>query len=228
MTPYYADESVTLWHGDCREVTEWLEADVLIFDPPYGIGWHKGIGTRKGRSMNGYQHDGIIGDKDTSVRDAALAAWGTQRPYMAFGSFHAPFPSGVVHVAVWEKPLDAGIWGHPIGMRRDVEALFFGGPWPTVRNQRGSVFRSGIRNVGNPTSPAGRYGHPHAKPVDLMEQLLELCPPGTIADPTAGSGSTLVAARNLGRPAIGVEVDERYCEQAARRLSQGVLTMEAL
>jgi DNA modification methylase len=86
------------------------------------------------------------------------------------------------------------------------------------------VFTSGSRTVGTSRSMATRYGHPHAKPVDLIEELIALCPPGVIADPFAGCGSTIIAARNTGRRVLAVEIDERYCERIAARLAQGSLS----
>ena len=221
--PYYDDGQVQLWLGDCREEPEWLHADVLVCEPPYGIGWSRGvIHARASKS-----HTGIQGDADTSARDAALELWG-DRPGVLFGSFYAPQPANVRHFAVYRKPPDAGAVGSTTGFRRDVEPIYLTGPWPLKPVRFSSLLESGARNVGNPSGLAARYQHPHAKPTDVMETLIAACPPGVIADPFAGSGSTLVAARNLGRRAIGVEIDEAYCEKAARRLSQGVLDLEAM
>ena len=214
---YYADDLVTLYVGDCREVTEWLEADVLVTDPPYGRGWRQGSDAA-GR----YAHEGIAGDEDTAVRDAALAMWG-DRCGIVFGDPLVDRPRGAKQALGYRKPPGGSSKGTFAGFLRDLELAYLTGPWPAGLNGRTSILASGARNIAGSAGVTGRYGHPHAKPVDVMEQLITACPPGVIADPFAGAGSTLVAARNLGRRAIGVELDERYAEKAARRLSQGVL-----
>jgi len=222
MQPYYADDLVTLWLGDCREVTAWLDADVLVTDPPYGRAWRQGD-TETGRGWSDNRHGGIAGDEDTSLRDWALSVWG-DRPAVAFGDLMLAPPAGTKQVLPYEKAIGSGVRGSTAGFRRDAEAVYLIGRWPSGLGGRGSVLRTGVANHGGPGGPAARYGHPHAKPIDVLETLITACPPGVIADPFTGSGSTLVAARNLGRKAIGVELDERYAEMAARRLSQGVLT----
>lgn len=227
--PYYADEHVALYHGDCREVTEWLEADVLVTDPPYGRGWKQGdMRTRAelARGLAPDRHDGIAGDDSTEVRDAALEIWGSDRPAVVFGDLMLHPPASTKLVGVYLKPPNAGTRGAIAGVRRDCEAIYLVGPWPSGLGGRSSLFKTIARSQGNPGSPQGRFGHPHAKPGDVMEQVVLLAPDDTtIADPFAGSGSTLVAAKALGHKAIGVELDERYAEIAARRLSQGVLDL---
>jgi len=222
--PYYDDGQVQLWLGDCREVTAWLEADVLVTDPPYGRRWRSGAGMTNshGRGRGTIAHGGIAGDRDTTTRDEALAMWGA-RLAIVFGDPLIARPAGVVQVLAYAKPADAGVKGARAGFRRDLEVIYLAGPWPAGTGGRSSVLRTGGL-VAGPRGIGTRNGHPHAKPVDVMEQLIAACPPGVIADPFSGSGSTLVAARNLGRRAIGVDLEERYCELATRRLAQGVLS----
>lgn len=219
--PYYQDDAVTLWHGDARELTGWLSADVLVTDPPYGIGWKRGAHT----SRSDMGHVGIANDQDTTVRDAVLDLWG-DRPALVFGSFDAPEPVGVHHRLIFRKWSNSGVVGSVIGWRRDVEPIYVLGPWPKAAPTRSSVLTT-TGGTGNPRAPQVRYQHPHVKPLDVMEQLVSACPPGAIADPCAGSGSTLIAARNLGRRAVGVELEERHCETIARRLSQDCLPIGA-
>lgn len=218
--PYYADDRVTLYLGDCREVTEWLEADVLVTDPPYGRAWKQGD-TAKLRGWASDKHDGIAGDSTTATRDAALAAWGVVKPAVVFGDLMLAPPTGTKIPLIFDKGASAGFTGSVGGFRRNVEAIYLMGRWPTGLGGASAVVST--RRMGGGGDLARTTGHPHTKPLDVMETLVEVCPPGAIADPFAGSGSTLVAARNLGRRAIGVELEERFCEVIARRLAQDCL-----
>ena len=214
--PYYQDDQVTLYHGDCLEVSEWLEAEVLVTDPPYGRSWKQGD-TGKLRGWASDSHDGIANDADPTARDTALVMWGT-KPALLFGDLMVASPLGVKHVLIYDKGNDAGFTGAVGGYRRNVEAIYLVGKgWGSSLGGRSAVISTRKSAGGN---LARTTGHPHTKPGDVMEQLIDNAPGGTIADPFAGSGSTLVAARNLGRKAIGVELEERYCEIIAKRLDQ--------
>lgn len=216
MSLYYEDEYVQLHHGDCRAIRGWTRANVLITDPPYGIAWKKGTN----RAAKSKAHAGIVNDHDTTVRDDILTMWG-DRPAAVFGSWRAPAPRGVRQTLVWRKPVDAGVVGSTTGFRNDTELIFLTGPWPKRNSEWSSVL----------TTDTGMHaylnGHPHAKPVAVMSTLISATE-GLIADPFAGSGSTLVAAREQGRHAIGVEVDEAYCELIATRLAQQSFDFSAL
>ena len=216
---YYSDDSVVLLHGDCLELADlWTCADVLVTDPPYGRGWKQGdTGTLRGWKSD--RHEGIANDDTTAARDAALSAWGG-RPAVVFGDLLVPPPDGAKHVLIYDKGNDAGFTGAVGGYRRNVEAVYLLGGHGSGLGGRSAILRTSVSAGGN---LARKTGHPHTKPLDVMETLIAKCPPGIIADPFAGSGSTLVAAKQLGRRAIGVELEERYCEVIARRLSQGVL-----
>lgn len=219
--PYYADDRVTLFHGDCREVPEWLAADVLVTDPPYGI-HHSAHGSKAvaiaGETSMDRAATRTLTGEHVAVRDAALALWDS-KPSLVFGHWRAPRPARTQMRLVWDK-VHIGMGG--VGAWRPSDEEIYLLSWPNPKTQGGhlgSVIRCpSLRGESRPD-------HPTPKPVGLLEQLIDACPPGVIADPFAGSGSTLVAARNLGRKAIGVELEERYCEVIARRLAQDVLPL---
>jgi site-specific DNA-methyltransferase (adenine-specific) len=220
VTPYYSDDHVTIYHGDCREIDAWLSADVLVTDPPYGRQWKQGD-TSSFYGWRSNKHDGIANDGDTSARDAALALWGLTRPAIVFGDLMLEPPTGTKLVLIYDKGGDAGFTGAVAGFRRIVEAVYLIGRHATGLGGRSAVLSTRQSCGGN---LARTTGHPHTKPLDVLMPLIKTTP-GIIADPFMGSGSTLRAAKDLGRKAIGIEVDERYCEIAARRLAQEVLPL---
>jgi len=219
MSVYYQDDLVTLYHGDCLTETAWLAADVLVTDPPYGMA-HAPRGTYNpitGKSQKATLSV-IANDKTTDVRDGVLTAW-AGRPAVVFGTWRVERPPNTAHRLIWWKQ------GQPPGpanapfMLQDEEIYILGGGFVSSSPPMRSVIATSENRQGAHGEVA-LIGHPTPKPVGLMELLLARCPPGVIADPFAGSGATLLAARNLGRTAIGVELEERYCEIIAKRLSQ--------
>jgi site-specific DNA-methyltransferase (adenine-specific) len=213
MKPYFQNDLITLYHGDCLEVTKWLEADVLVTDPPYGISW-KGITTGLNKAY--FKHkDGIANDGDSATRNEVLNLWGV-KPAIVFGSWRIPRPTQTEHRLIWHKQGQApGPLNAPF-MTQDEEIYILGKGFVSTS----PPLRSVITTKENRSTEVSRVGHPTPKPIGLMETLINRCPSGVIADPFAGSGSTLLAARNLGRKAIGVEMEEKYCELIANRLSQ--------
>jgi hypothetical protein len=207
--PYYADDLVTLFHGDCREITEWLAADVLVTDPPYGYSF---------ASNQDGEHRGvtIAGDDSLECRDAALDLWGG-RAALVFGTWKCAPPASTRTVLAWDKGPAAGMGDLSIPWKPNWEMIYVCGDGFTGRRD------SGILTGRIVTWASKGRTHPNQKPVGLLAKLLEKCPPGVVADPFAGSGSTLVAAKLLGRRAIGVELEERYCAIAAARLAQDAL-----
>jgi site-specific DNA-methyltransferase (adenine-specific) len=219
VTPYYQDDLVTIYHGDCRE---WMpDADVIVTDPPYGIGWNAESGGQRNRSRRrrGVVALPIYGDDEPFDPSRLLAL---NKPIVLFGANHyadrlPPSPSWIV----WDKRV-----GMASNDQADCEVAWtnLGGPARMFR----LVWNGGIRPAQDRRAPAA-WGvlHPTQKPLSLMRWVLQRCPAGTVLDPYMGSGSTLVAAKSLGRKAIGIEIEERYCEVAATRCSQDVLGLSA-
>ena len=210
MQPYYSDDHVTLYHARWEDVPpDLLRADVLVTDPPYGVALDT-----KARWNWLPDFDPIEGD-DQPFDPAPLLALGL--PTVLFGANH--FASRLPDARgwlCWDKATRDGL----DLKQAEVEfgwTNFLARP-AMLRHMWSGAFRDSERSE--------RY-HPSQKPVALLRWVLERCPEGSVLDPYSGSGPTLVAAKSLNRKAIGVECVERYCEVAARRLSQEVLGLVA-
>lgn len=240
MTPYYADEAVTIYHGDFRALAD-VRADLVLADPPYGqtslawdtwpTGWPEAVG------------------------GGSMWVFGTLRSFMDHA---AEFTTGRWRLSqdvVWEKQNGSGFMVDRFRRVHEQVAHFYRGDW-------GSVWRSPLytadatawtvrrksrpphtghieavpylsedggprlmRSVLRVRNMHGTAENETQKPVGLLTPLIEYgCPPdGLVFDPFMGSGSTLVAAKAAGRRAVGIELREDQCEIAARRCSQGVL-----
>jgi site-specific DNA-methyltransferase (adenine-specific) len=217
MTPYYSDDLVTIYHGDCRE---WMpEADVIVTDPPYGTGgWRRpeaGAGSSPIAALTREAwDDGAI---DWLRATPTITFWPAARTWALLVAANAV---GLTkHRGLyWQKPDPKPQVGgrtrwsiEPVWVLSKDGFLLYGDT---------DLYReSAIREHRDDEA----VGHPYQKPESVMRWLVAKTRAETVLDPFMGSGSTLVAAKSLGRRAIGIEIEERYCEIAATRCSQEVL-----
>jgi site-specific DNA-methyltransferase (adenine-specific) len=218
--PYYQDDHVTIYHRDCREILPGLEFDVVVTDPPYGINLACNYGTRKRTALaRSNDYPDIVGDSEP-FDPAFILALG--KPTAMFGANHyaSRVPDSPTWL-VWDK-LDGLTGKREIGFndQADTELAWtnFGGPARLFGHRWMGAMKAG-------EDRATPRRHPTEKPVELMRWVITQAPPGVILDPFMGSGSTLRAAKDLGRKAIGIEIEERYCEIAAKRMAQEVLAL---
>lgn len=209
MKPYYSDKWTTIYLGDCREVLPELpKVDLVLTDPPYNVG------------------------KDyKSYNDRNPKYWQLMKGWFNEAKGISPlivFTPGAVNLAGWmkhEKPFWIGCWYHsnacsrtPIGGFLVWEPiLIYGKPSKKVTKDAWNIPIAWQASVGK--------NHPVPKPERLFDELvLEFSnPDNLILDPFLGSGTTCYCAKKLLRKSIGIEINEAYCEIAAKRLSQSVM-----
>jgi site-specific DNA-methyltransferase (adenine-specific) len=232
MKPYYADEAVTLYHGDCREVLPTLggdAADLILTDPPYGVDY----------ASNRGNHRPIAGDDGSlDIQEClSLACRVLRRGRHAYVFGGGPLertPLAAAVELIWDKGI-VGMGDLSLPWSKSHEPITFAVYEPSKANRdkgygglaarlrQGSVLR--VQRVTGGAS----LRHPTEKPVPLLRQLIESSSVWgeTVLDPFSGVGSTLEAARLEGRRSIGIELDEAYCEATARRLSGASATQAA-
>ena len=206
MKPYYQKNGITIYLGDCREILPSLpKVDLVLTDPPYGYSFASGW-------KSSHRGKVIANDHGTTTRDEALALCG-DIPAAVFGSWRVPPPAKARTALVWDKGPASGMGDLSIPWKCSWEIVWICGAGWVGRRDEG-VLR-GHTVVTWETK--GRV-HINEKPLTLMVALAAKGPPGIIFDPFMGSGTTLVAAKTLGRRAIGIEIEERYCEIAKARI----------
>jgi DNA modification methylase len=209
MKAYYEDQFVTIYHGDCREILPSLpKVDLVLTDPPYGINRsgqpetftklskHK----RKSHHDFGWDSARLSADLFDMMRSISTTQifWG--------GNYFADLLPPSMGWLYWDKGQD--------GLSMSDGEL----AWTSLQKALRAFRCNRFTLIGSQ--------HPTQKPEPLMRWCLSLVPEAkTILDPFMGSGTTLRAAKDLGRKAIGIEIEERYCEIAARRCNEAQPSM---
>lgn len=243
MKPYYEHAGITIFNGDCREFVAPKPVDVVIADPPYGdtsLDWDKRV-----RGWPAVMALSLSSSGSMWVFGSFRYFWQQSFEFQTWtlaqdviwekhngSSFHADRFKRVHEHAVqfyrgqWSEIFKDPVktWGHQAKVtRRKTRPPHTGAIAGAayIAEDGGPRLMTSVISV---RSCHGYAEHPTQKPVGIIDPLLRYsCPPtGIILDPFMGSGSTLVAAHKLNRRAIGIEIEEKYCESAAKRLRQEV------
>ena len=215
MKPYYQDSAVTIYHGDCREVVPTLgRFDLLLTDPPYGLGIAKkgAVGSNTTtKAKHGFREYGNQGWDITPPNDEeVLSLVASAKAAIVWGGNYFQFPATACWL-IWDK------------CQRNFSFADAEMAWTNL-NRAVRIFSF---SRGKLVQESGM--HPTQKPLALMTWCIGLAGDvQTILDPFAGSGTTGRAAKDLGRKAVLIEREEKYCEIAARRMGQEVLCFDNL
>ena len=230
LKPYYQDEWVTIYHGDCREILPNLEkVDLVLTDPPYpNMGDKVRIPPFKRGRHKGVAHYETISD----IWDASLEwipmAWDLLRGgFICFCSYH--FVSDIIHYLPGATKIGLVSWHASnsqtsLRNRPHYTTQFI---W-LLEKERGldwSNLKTFYDIAKLPHNCEEKLEHPTQKPVSLVSEMLKTNPI-TVLDPFLGSGTTAYCAKKLNRKCIGIEIEEKYCEIAAKRCSQGVFDLK--
>lgn len=200
MTPYYQDSAVTIYHGDCREILPGLPIQgCVVTDPPYGLADKWTGGTWFTRGVYG---KGSCDWDSSAPQDVADTLVKMSIPSVLWGGNYFSLPPSRCWLS-WQKT-------NSVPTMADFELA-----WTNIDRPCAAF--------AHPCNGWARQ-HPTEKPLALILWCLQFVS-GNVLDPFMGSGTTLRAAKDLGRKAIGIEIEERYCEIAARRMQQEVLPL---
>jgi site-specific DNA-methyltransferase (adenine-specific) len=234
VRPYYEDDAVTIYHGDCREILPALPgADLVMTDPPYSLSVSSDHEHKRGKGTRAL--DFFNGDRDwvsmtnAVVERVALAAMRVSALYVWCGHrqfgplLHALEGAGFnTRFLVWQKacpvPAPPGV-GWDSAAELCIYAFREGRKWtPPTGTKCPNVITADAYRHGQP----GKVDHPTQKPIATAAVPMAFSTErgDLVLDPFMGSGTTLRVAKDLGRRPIGIELEERYCEIAARRMGQ--------
>lgn len=248
MKPYYQDDAATIYHGDCMEVMPQIRdasVDVVVTSPPYNMGlvpggngrgmYRPGASNKAGRFRDGYGiHTDDLEQTDYDEwqrvclaemwRVSSKAVFYNHRPRVEHGKLRVPLSFDFGPAPVLRQIVT---WDRGTGIDVNLRAYCTRGEWIMVfahddfklvshsASGTGDVWRLGMENKP--------FGHPAPFPKSLPGTVIFTTGAQSVLDPFMGSGTTLRAAKDAGISAIGIEIEERYCEIAAQRCAQEVL-----